>query len=191
MNHTKELMKFYADGDYEVVDGGILIHRSALARGRYYHTVNGEDERVDPNLLPTEGINYILDIALGDVVNPAGIFLALYSGAVSPTSNWTAANFSSNASEITSQTEGYSNATRPAWTPAAAAAGVIGNLATRATFNVVCTSAINVAGAALLTDGTRGGTSGKLYSATRYQSVRVINNGDSFEVGYEIELTDS
>lgn len=191
MKHTKELMKFFADGDYEITDGGILIHRSALARGRYYHTVNGQDERVDPNLLPAEGIAYILGAALGGAAKLTSFYLAIYSGNVTPAANWTAANFHTNATEIVSQVEGYSNATRPQWTPGPVANGVIGNLSTRATYNVVCSSSLNVAGAALLSDGQRGGTNGVLVSATRYASVRVINNGDAFEVGYEVELTDS
>jgi hypothetical protein len=191
MNHTKELMKFFANGDYEVVDGGILIHRAALAHGRYYHTVNGQDERIDPNLLPAEGIAYILGASIGATAKLSNFYLAIYSGNVTPAANWTAANFHSNATEITSQTEGYSNATRPIWTPSSVTGGVIGNLSTRATYNVVCSSSLNVAGAALLSDGTRGGTNGILVSATRYASVRIINNGDAFEVGYEVELTDS
>lgn len=191
MKHLKEMLKFVADGDYEVVDGGILVHRTAFAHGRYYHTVNGQDERVDPNLLPAEGIAYILGSSLGSDAKLATFYLALYSGNVTPAANWTAANFRTNATEITSQTEGYSNATRPVWTPSSVTGGVIGNLAARAVFNVVCSSSLNVAGAALLSDGTRGGTNGILASATRYSSVRVINNGDAFEVGYEVELTDS
>jgi hypothetical protein len=68
---------------------------------------------------------------------------------------------------------------------------VIGNLANRAVFNITCTSTLNISGAALLSDNTRGGVSGVLISASRYGAVRVVNNGDSFELGYEVELTDS
>ncbi len=189
--HVRELTRFVRDGDYEVTDGGILVHSAALARGRYTTTINGKDPQVDYNLLPTEGIAFILAVALGGTAKAAGFYLALSSGNVSPAANWTAANYNANATEITSQSEGYSNATRPQWVPGAVSGGVIGNLASRAVFNVVCSSTINVAGAALLTDSTRGGTSGTLVSATRYGSVRVVNNGDTFQVGYEVELTDS
>lgn len=191
MRHAKEFRRFVADGEWEVTDGGILVHRCALIRGRYYTRINGQDDEVTANLLVAEGIHQILGSALGSAARLSNWYLALYSGNVTPAANWTAANFPANASEITSTTEGYSNATRPAWTPGAASGGVIGNLAARAVFNVVCTTTVNVAGVALLSNNVRGGTSGVLASATRYPSVRVVNNGDAFEVGYEIELTDS
>jgi hypothetical protein len=191
MKHTSDVAKFIKDGDYEETVDGLLIHRSIMARGSYVHTVNGQDERTDHNLIPAEGILYLLGAGLGATSKEAAFYLALFSGAVTPAANWTAANFTANASELTSQSEGYSGANRPVWTPGAAAAGKIGNLASRATFNIVATSTINVTGAALLSAQARGATTGVLVSASRYASTRVLNGGDTFELGYEVELTDS
>jgi hypothetical protein len=189
--HADEIVGFINSGDFEETEGGLLIHRAIRARGTYVHSVNGEDERVDHNLVPAEGIAHFLSTTLGAGAKLSNWYLAVFSGAVTPAANWTAANFAANATEIVSQTEGYSNATRPQWTPAAVASGVIGNLANRAVFNITCTSTLNISGAALLSDNTRGGVSGVLISASRYGAVRVVNNGDSFELGYEVELTDS
>jgi hypothetical protein len=193
LKHEKELRGFIEAGDYEASDGGILIHRGIKMSGTYYDRILGvEDEfRVTPNLLPSQGIAFVLDVALGALDKAAGFYLAPFAGAVNPAANWTAANFTATASEITSGSEGYSNANRPTWTPGATVDGVIDNLASLATFNIVCTSTLNISGMALLTSNVKGGTSGYLISATRYGSVRVVNNGDAFQVGYKIELTDS
>lgn len=191
MKHNKEVAGFLANGDYEVTEEGLLIHRAIMAKGLYTHSVNGEDLRKDSNLIPAEGIAYILDAALGAGSQITSWYLAVFSGNVEPATNWTAANFTANASEIVSNTEGYSNATRPAWTPGAVSSGVIGNISSKATFDIICTSAITISGAAMLSNNIKGGTNGTLVSATRFASERVVNNGDAFELGYEVELTDS
>jgi hypothetical protein len=193
IKHARDIAGFINRGDFERTEEGLLIHSAILGSGRYVHSVNGgQDEREDHNLIPAEGIAYFLEVALGDSPKLANLYLAVFSGGVTPAANWTAANFPANATEITSTTEGYSNATRPQWARnGTSSGGVIGNLSTRAVFNIVCTSTLNISGAALLSDNVRGGVAGKLISASRYGSVRVVNNGDAFELGYEVQLTDS
>lgn len=191
MKHQKDIAKFIQNGDFVETDAGLLIHGSILGRGRYVHSVNGEDTRIDHNLIPAEGIAHVLNTIWGAEAKVATWYIALFSGNVTPASTWTAANFAANATEITSTTEGYSQATRPEFVDAPASAGVLGNLASRAVFSIVCTSTLNIYGAALLSSNVRGGTSGILSSASRYASVRTVANGDSYEVGYEVELTDS
>jgi hypothetical protein len=189
--HHKEFTKFIKDGDYEETEGGILIHSSAMIGGKYYHTVNGEDLQVDPNLLPAAGIIDILDVYFGADAKQTAFYLSLYSGNATPASTWTAANYDSNATENTSQTEGYTGTNRPTWTPGVAAAGKIGNLSSRASYTIAATTTVTFYGAGLHTAQARGATSGVLPSATRFASARVLNDTDTFELGYEIELTDS
>jgi len=191
MKHMKEIAKFIDNGDYVETDGGLLIHGAIMGRGRYIHSVNGKDEQVDHNLIPTEGITYILGAALGATSKISTWYLAVFSAAVTPIASWTAVNFPSNASEITSNTEGYSNTTRPAWTPGSVSAGVIGNLSSKAVFTIYCSTSINISGAALLSSNTKGGTSGTLVSASRFGTARTVNSGDAFELGYEVELIDT
>lgn len=190
MKHINEMQKFVAEGDFERTEGGVLIHGSALLKGNYITTINGKDRQESPNLLPTEGIAYILGL-LGETSKVAGFFLAPFAGAVNPAANWTAANFATNAVEITSLTEGFSNDTRPAWVPGSPSGGVIGNASSVAQFTVACSSVLNISGMGLLSSNVRGGTSGVLLSATRYPAVRVVNDGDTFEVIYNVSLTDS
>ena len=191
MKHQKEIAQFIQNGDFESTPEGLLIHRGILASGRYTHSVNGADERVDHNLIPDEGIAYILGTALGATSKISSWYLTVFSGNVSPAASWTAANFTANSSEITSTTEGYSNTTRPIWTAGSVSSGVIGNLSSKASFSIVCTSSVNIAGAALLSSSTRGGTTGVLASASRFLTTRVVYTGDSFELGYEVQLQDS
>jgi len=171
-------------------------HPKRNAFGQYWEKVNGVYVAIDgippihENLLPTEGLNHVLDVWAGGVAKPAGWYIPLYSGAVAPDATWTAANFTANATEITSQTEGYSEATRPQFVPGAAAAnGSIDNIGSEAAYTIVCTTTINVNGVAFLTVNTRGGTTGKLGSAARYGSTRVLSNGDAYEVGYRTTFT--
>jgi len=188
--HKKEIAGFVKNGDFSVTDGGILIHNAIMANGVYTHSVNGEDVVRDSNLIPTEGIAHLLGVALGADAQITTWYLAVMSGAVTPVAGWTAANFAANASEITSNTEGYSDITRPVWTPGAVTGGVIDNLAAKAVFNITCTTTINVSGAGLLSSSTKGGTTGVLLSATRFAAARTLNNTDAFQLGYEVEIQD-
>jgi len=191
MKHRSEIATFLDRGDFKQTDEGLLIHGSIMAKGKYYHRVNGKDLCVDPNLVVAEGILYVLDAALGGTTPITAWYLAPYSGNATPASNWTAANFTSNATEITSNTEGYSETTRPAWTAGSAATGKIGNLASYAQFTIAASAAIDIYGAGLLSSNVKGGTTGTLVSATRFAAARQVNDGDTFELGYEVELTDS
>ena len=194
MKYAKDIKKFMFNGDFEQKDNGFLIHSSIMVRGKYTHSVNGgQDERVDYNLLPAEGIKHILDVCLGATAKTATWYLALFGNAT-PAANWTAGGsptFATAASEIVSGTEGYSETYRQAWVPGVATAGVIGNLASRAEFTIVTASTLDIYGAALLSSQTKGGTSGVLVSASRFANKRTQSNGDTFELGYEVELTDS
>jgi hypothetical protein len=128
-------------------------------------------------------------VALGGQAKPAGYYLAIFAGSTAPAANWGAASFAAAASEIVSMTEGYTNATRPAWTPAATTTGSIDNMAGVATLTMATAAQLNVTGAALLTSSQRGGTTGALISASLYAAPRVFQDGDIYELGYRINLT--
>ena len=85
----------------------------------------------------------------------------------------------------------YSNATRPAATFAAATTAdpsVITNSASPAVFNVNATE--TVGGAFLISDNTKGGTTGVLFSAADFDSPgdRNVANGDTITVTYTFSL---
>ena len=175
---------------YDLTDEGVYFPRQGvLAAGEYFDRINGGEWQRTKNLIPTEGLAHILNVAMGSTAKPAGYFLALFSGAAAPAANWTAASFAAAASEIVSLSEGYTNATRPAWTPVNTSTGSIDNMASVASVTIATSSQLNVTGAAMLTNSTRGGTTGVLVSATKYAAARVFQSGDTYEVGYRLSLT--
>lgn len=170
-------------------DGSITTGQGITAKGEYFDRINGGEWTRTENLIPTEGLAHILNVALGTTPKPASYHLALFSAAAQPAANWTAASFASTASEIVSMTEGYSAATRPTWTPTNTSTGSIDNMAAVAKVTMKTASSLTVQGAAMLTTSAKGGTTGALISASKYASPRVFQDGDTYEIGYRISLT--
>ena len=196
MNLAGIVRAFLSLGDYRQTDEGLIVHDGIRVRGRYVDRVNGKDERETYNLIVGEGVMYILEAALGTNTTLATLYLAPYGNNVAPASTWTAANWDSFASEIDSGTNGYSESVRQTWAAGAAtsiAGGAkIGNLASRAAHSIVTTgSPLSIYGAALLSSNVKGGSAGTLISAVQFPAARIVNNSDVWELGYEVELTDS
>ena len=177
-------------GNYEMTEKGIYFPKQGIvAQGEYFDRINGGEWQKTDNLVVNEGLTHLLNVALGSTAKPAGYYLALFSGATAPAANWTAANFASVASEIVSMTEGYTNATRPAWTPANTSTNSIDNFASVASLTIATAATLNVTGAAMLTNSVRGGTTGTLISASKYAAARTFQNGDVYEVGYRLSFS--
>ncbi|QLI49430.1 hypothetical protein vBPaeMUSP18_26 [Pseudomonas phage vB_PaeM_USP_18] len=187
----KELASAIHRETFDVTPEGIFFPKQGvMASGEYFDRINGGEWDRTPNLIVTEGLAHILSVALGGTAKPAGYFLALFSGAAAPAANWTAASFAAAASEIVSLTEGYTSPTRPAWTPPSSTANnSIDNMAAIASVTMATAGQLNVSGAAMLTNSTRGGTTGKLISATKYAADRVFQDGDTYDIGYRLSLT--
>ena len=188
--HAREFKAYLLGHQYErTEDGGIFFPRAkATAHGAYWHSVNGGDVRIDRNLITTQGLNHMLDVTLGATAKVAGWYMALMGANATPLISWTAANYAANATELTSATEGYSGTVRPTFVPAAATDGTIDNFASRASFTMKTASSINVYGAAVLSNSSRGSTAGVLMSAAKYDAARTFNNNDNYLCGYQAEL---
>lgn len=187
----KELACAIRAEHFDLTPTGLYFPKQGvLASGEYFGRVNaGAWEKEGDNLVPTEGLAHILNVALGAAAKPAGYYLAIFSGSAAPAANWAAASFTAVANEIVSLTEGHTGATRPAWTPSQATEGSIGNLQTVATLTIATATQLNVTGAALLTNNQRGGVTGALVSATLYAAPRTFQNGDTYELGYRLSLS--
>lgn len=192
IKHSREFKRYLDNHQYELTDNGILFPRAhALASGLYIHGVNGQDWQTSPNILPTEGLNSLLDVALHGATQITAWYLALHSGSTTPAANLTAATVTSTLTEITSGTEGYSESTRVAWDEAAASSGAITNTANKAAFTIVTATSLSVAGCFLASASAKGATTGKLMSATKFASARSLSDGDIFNLGYSLSLTSS
>jgi hypothetical protein len=192
--HGKEFIRALTNGRYERTGDarGIFMPKAgAFISGTYVHDVNGQDERIDPNLLPDQGLIYLLSVGLNNGTKLASWYLSLYAAAYTPLAALTAASYPATASEITSGTEGYTEATRQVWTPGAPASNMIDNMSNKAAFTIATASSLTVNGAALTSESAKGAVSGTLISATKFASARTLYDTDVFNLAYRVQLTSS
>jgi hypothetical protein len=182
--HHRELAGALRDDRFDVSEGGVVLMGAVRAQGVFDEYVNGVLVASHTNRVVDQGFVDILNTYFHTTNKKAGFYVALFAGAVTPAANWTAASFPATASEITSGSEGYTQSTRPVFTVAAAATPQIDNYASKAAFTIATASTLNVNGAAILSEPTKGSTSGVLVAAARYANTRQLQNGDSYEVGY-------
>lgn len=80
---------------------------------------------------------------------------------------------------------GYSQANRPLWGQAAPAAGVTSiTNATPVTFDI--TSSATLKGGFIVTNNTKGGTTGTLWAAALFSAAVPVNNGDQMKCTYNL-----
>lgn len=192
IKHAGEFRKAIDQHQYEVAPNGLYFPKArALVKGVYVHTVNGQDERVDDNLLTTEGMNHMLSVTFAGGTQTGTWYLALWGTNTTPAAGWTAATFPATAGEITSATEGYGEAGRVAFVEATPASGAVTNSASKADFTIVTASTLTVYGAAVTSVQTKGATTGVLMSAARFAAVRTLQDDDVFSVGYTLTLSNA
>jgi len=133
-------------------------------------------EEVIRNLIPVEGLNYILNATFKEGAQYGDFYAGLYASAYTPLPGDTMATFPTAAVEVTA----YTSATRPAVELGAVANGNVDNLdnVTEFTGNA---DGITIRGAFISTSAAKGGTTGPLISAVRFPSPRTLNNGSRLE----------
>jgi hypothetical protein len=145
-------------------------------KGRCLHV-----QRV-PNLMPAQGINHMFDVEFHGATQVTSWFIGICEGDFTPVNGTTMALLPSQATECTA----YDEATRQAWTEAAAAGGAITNAAAEAVFTINATKTIY---AAFLSSGSvKGNTSGILASVTRFDTPRPCIAGDKLFVEVPFSL---
>ncbi|MET3512745.1 hypothetical protein ABIC63_000510 [Pseudacidovorax sp. 1753] len=135
------------------------------------------------NLIPVEGLNYLVGAAFAGATASADWYLGIYAGNYTPTSDVSASNVATLASEFT----GYSAATRVHWTPGAVAAGLADNSAAKASFTF--TAASTLYGAFLVSAAAKGATTGRLGSIARFTTPKQPAIGDVLTVVAGIAIT--
>ena len=192
MNAT-DIRRALDKGQYEQTEAGLLLKQTrVLVRGLYEHWVNGGDYRADHNIVTDEGLINLLNVNYAGTAATATWYLSLYSGAYTPVAGLTAASYPAAAGEITSGTEGYSEATRVTYNETAATSTpVITNTANKANFTIATASTVTVNGAALHSISTKGATTGVLSSAVKFAAARTLYNTDVFTLAYSTTLASS
>jgi len=121
---------------------------------------------IEPNRVVTEGLVKIVNL-LGGHVTAVPLYIAPFSGNVTPQASWTGANFTANATEFTA----YNEATRLPWTTVAAtsSASLINTAAlAAATLTLSSGGPYTVRGAGLLEASAKSATTLKLIVASRF-----------------------
>ena len=160
--------KLHFNYEFEIVRDGVVI-----------------DRFTEKNLIPTEGLNHMLDVVCHGGSQVGTWYVGIYEGDYTPASTNTAANFPSLSTESTAYTEG----TRQAWVEGAPAAGVIDNSASKAAFTMNANKTIY--GCFLSSVATKGATSGVLLSAVRFSTPKVLVSTDILRVTAPVSLTAS
>lgn len=162
------------------------------------HTGNGfmtvEDSR-DRNLIPTLGLNYLLDVILGNTIKKSAWYFGAFTSNSAPAASWGpdwGKTAGGSATEITSA-QMVTQTTRPAATFGdAAASGVLASSdATRITL-AEGVSGLALYGATLNSSSAiaYSGTSEILLSAVRFASTKSgLGAGDKVDLEYEITAT--
>jgi hypothetical protein len=177
--HFGEFRRAILGHKYEQHANGIFIPGAAvIVGGQYaYQTNKGGWSDWEKNLV-------------GNDVAVAASYITLHGNSTTVLAAHTAATYAATYAEC-SGSEGYTEAARVLWAPAAAASAVKHNNASPAEFNINTASTLTVNGVALLTSSTKGGTGGVLISASKFSAARTFSDADIFDVKYQLGLTSS
>ena len=181
----------------DAVSAGLICapkaKQSALALGRFKMACYDKDgalkwEAEEDNLVVNVGLQYMCGTALTSVTQVTSWFIGLYgSGATNSPAAGDTMSSHAGWTEVTA----YSNATRPACTFATATTAnpsVATNSASVAAFTINGTA--TVGGAFLVSNSTKGGTTGTLFSAADFSAPgdRAVTSGDTLNVTYTLSL---
>lgn len=138
---------------------------------------------VSANLIPTEGLNHLLGVAVAGATQVNPWYVVPFEGNYTPVAGLTAATFPAAATECIA----YNEVARVAYVEGAVAAGAVDNDASRAefTFNAPKT----IYGAALVSVSTKSSTLGTLLAAARFSVARAVVAADVLAVKYSLSLT--
>lgn len=142
-----------------------------------------------PNLVVNVGLQYMAGSALVATTQITSWYVGLYGAGAS---NTPAASDTASSHIGWTENTSYSEATRPLANFAAATAAnpsVVTNTSNKAVFTMNATTTIG--GAFLISNNTKGGTTGTLFSAADFQSPgdRAVVNGDILNVTYQFSLS--
>jgi len=191
----RDVARAIREHHYEKTEQGIYLPKArAFIGGVFRHAhapANGDfgPWQVDPNRMVNEGLNYLLNAALGGASQQTAFYLAPFSGNVTPDAAWKGSTFKDNATEFTA----YTSATRLPWTTTPSTAQAIGNSAAlaAATLTYNAGGPYNLYGLGLLTGAAKGATANILVAATRFATPRTNQlAGDRLALEYVLSAKD-
>jgi hypothetical protein len=129
------------------------------------------------NLVTNVGLNHLLDATLSAATQITTWYVGLTDGTPTTAAGDTAASHAG-WTEVTA----YDEANRQTWTDGGVSGQSVSNTASPATFTI-STNSTTVGGAFLISDNTKGGTTGTLYAVGAFSAGdKSLDDGDSLEV---------
>lgn len=146
--------------------GGMFTARYQPPGGPVGEPIRGA-RCVYPNRVVGQGLNKILNLLAGHATS-AALYLAPFSGNVTPAASWTGANWVGLATEFTT----YTPATRVPWTTVPATAAELTNSAAlaAATITFAAGGPYTIRGCALAEASAKSATTGALIAASRFDA---------------------
>lgn len=135
------------------------------------------------NIIPTAGLNYLLNILFKGTSPAAAWYLGIYEGNYTPSATDTSANFATDATECTA----YTPTARPAFTAGTVSGGAVNNASAKAEFTF--TAAKTIYGGFLSTVSAKSALTGTLLSAVKFASPKTGAIADVLSVTAGITLT--
>lgn len=137
------------------------------------------------NLVPTQGLNHILNVEFKALTQVTAWYLAIFEGNYVPTAADTAASLPAASTESTA----YGEATRVLFVGGTVAGGVLDNSASRAEFTMNATKTIY--GAYMSSAPAKGATTGVVISSVRFSSAKNLVATDILRITAGMTLTSS
>lgn len=159
--------------------GGNLAELVPIGKAAYRFEAFGKDgtplwvEEIH-NLVTTVGKNDVLNKYFKGSAYTAAWYVGLKGPGTAAVSDTMASH--SGWAEVT----GYSESVRPALTLGTVSGGSVNNSAAKATYSINAT--VTIAGAFLVNNSAKGGTTGELYSVGDFAAARTLASGDSLQV---------
>lgn len=171
--------------EYTESVGGVVMPNSSLRVGGKFigeHIRGGEviDRWEDDNLVVNEGLNSLLGVMFHGDTQIGTWYMGLFEGNYTPLASVTAATITAASTECTA----YDETVRQTYVEAAAASQSITNSASRATFTFNATKTIY--GAFLVSNSTKSGTTGTLFSAARFSTSKAVVDDDQLLLTYTL-----
>lgn len=128
------------------------------------------------NLVPTEGLNHMLNVVLKGAAQVPTWYIGLYEGDYTPVPSITAATLPAAATECV----GYDSATRVEFVEGSVSAGSVDNATALAEFTF--NADVTVRGAFISSSAVKGSTTGVLLSVVRFPSPKPQTIGSVLRV---------
>ena len=137
------------------------------------------------NITVDEGLINNLNVYFKASAQTATWYIGLIGSNSTPIAGWDAAGIGSDFTEFVN----YSEATREEWVEGSVTAKALNNTGNEAEFNVNGAGG-TVYGAFMISNNTKGGTSGIMWCASLFASSRPVVSGDIVTIEYTITIAD-